>query len=86
MQIEYIENNDIDSIKNFQIDGWDGIEKYFRFYIDSSFAHPIKLTENDKTIAIGSVIIHKDVAWFAHIITLSDYRRYGFGTTISKKL
>lgn len=86
MKIDYIKNNDIESIPTFQQEGWDNIEEDYKFYVNSLFSHPLKLTENGKIIAIGSVVIHKDVAWIAHIITLSDYRRKGLGTTITKKL
>jgi len=86
MKIEYIKNNEINLIQNFQQKGWEDIYTDYQFYINSSFCHPLKLTENGKIIAIGSIIIHEDVAWLAHIITLQDYRRNGFGTIMTKKL
>ncbi|MGL4669453.1 MAG: GNAT family N-acetyltransferase, partial [Methanobacteriaceae archaeon] len=86
MKIEYIENNEIDLISNFQQEGWEELKPYYQFYIDSTFCHSLKLTENGKIIAIGSIIIHKDVAWLAHIITLLEHRQKGFGKLITKKL
>jgi len=86
MKIEYIKNNEINLIQDFQEKGWEDICTDYRFYINSSFCHPLKLTENNEIVAIGSVIIHEDVAWLAHIITLDDYRRKGFGTIMTKKL
>lgn len=86
MKIEYIKYNEINYISEFQQEGWDDIKKYYQFYINSAFSHPLKLTENGKIIAIGTIIIHKDVAWLGHIITLPNYRRKGFGTVITKKL
>ena len=86
MKIEYMDNYEINSLKRFQQEGLGDIEEFYQFYIDSPFCHPLKLTENNQIIAIGSVIIHEDVAWLAHIISSSDYRRKGFGTIITKKL
>ena len=86
MKVEYIKNNEIDSIQNFQEEGWEDINEFYKFYVSSSFCHPLKLAIDGKIIAIGAAIIHEDVAWLAHIITLSDYRKRGFGTIITKKL
>ncbi|MDR2967136.1 MAG: GNAT family N-acetyltransferase [Methanobacteriaceae archaeon] len=86
MKIGYIKNNEINSIKKFQQDGWEDIEQHYRFYVNSLFCHPLKLIKNGEIVAIGSVIIHEDVAWLAHIITLFDHREKGFGALITKKL
>jgi N-acetylglutamate synthase-like GNAT family acetyltransferase len=86
MKIEYMENNEINLIQKFQQVGWEDIEQYYQFYINSSFCHPLKLTENKEIVAIGSVVIHEDVAWLAHIITILNCRRKGFGAAMTKKL
>ena len=85
MEIEYIKNNDIKLIQDFEPNEWN-IKEHYQFYIDSEFCYPIKLVKNNKIVSIGSLIIHKDVAWLAHIITHPNYRRNGFGTIITKKL
>ena len=86
MKIEYIKNNEISLIQSFQEEEWDDIKTYFQFYINSPFCHPLKLINNGKIIAIGSIIIHENVAWLSHIITLVNFREKGFGTIMMKKL
>ena len=86
MEIKYIQNNDINLIQHFQQQEWEDIKEHYKFYIDSDFCYPIQLVKNSKIVSIGSLIVHNDVAWLAHIITLPNYRRNGFATLITREL
>lgn len=86
MKIEAIKTIDIPPLSHLQPEGWPDIIPVFDFYTKSSFCFPIKVTINNKIAGIGVTIIHNDVAWLAHIIVDSGYRRQGIGLQITQSL
>ena len=86
MEIKSIEINDISRLSPLQPEGWFDIIPLFDFYSKSSFCFPMKAIINNEIIGVGSVVIHDDVAWFAHVIVHSGYRCKGIGLQIVQTL
>ena len=86
MEIKPIDINDISKLPPLQPEGWYDIVPLFEFYMKSSFCFPIKAIVKNEIAGVGSVIVHDDVAWFAHIIVRSDYRCRGIGLQIVQTL
>ena len=86
MEIKPININDISELSPLQPDGWYDIVPHIEFYMKSSFCFPIKAISNNEIAGVGSVIVHDDVAWFAHVIVRSDYRCRGIGLQIVQTL
>lgn len=86
MNIKSIDLNDVHILSSLQPKGWSEISPIFKFYSKSSFCFPIKTTIDNKIVGIGTTVIHDDVAWLAHIIVDSAYRRRGIGLQIVKAL
>lgn len=85
MDIKPLEQSDVPFIFELQPPGWD-IMSTIDFYTKADFCFPIKVTIDDKIIGIGTTIIHKDVAWLAHIIVHDQYRNQGIGRLITQTL
>ncbi len=79
-------SEDIKYLDNFQEEGWENIKTFYDFYIHSDHCFPLKLRKNNEIIAIGTIILHYDVAWLAHIIVHEGHRLNGWGTVITQKL
>ncbi|CAN5800343.1 hypothetical protein BH11BAC4_BH11BAC4_18130 [soil metagenome] len=86
MQFEPLDHSDFHYLKEFEPPGWGDLVPRFRYCIDSSFCHPIKLKAVDTTVAIGTTILHKDSAWLASIIVHPDHRTKGYGNKITQQL
>lgn len=86
MIIEELIKTDVNSLNDFQPSGWKDILPIFDFYTTSNFCFPIKATIENKIIGIGSLIIHNNVSWLAHIIVHPDARNKGIGKRITEKL
>ncbi len=86
MDFSPLEHSDLDSLKEFQPEAWTDIVPHNRYFIDSPFCYPLKLTINNKLVGIGTYIMHADTVWLAHIIIHKEYRGHGFGTLITEKL
>ena len=82
MQQDSITNADIEQIGKLQPDGWPDIREAFKFYINSDFCYPVKISMDDKIVGTGSSIIFKTTAWIAHIIVDKEYRNRGIGSAI----
>ena len=85
MDIKPLEQSDVPFVFELQPPGWD-IMSTIDFYTKADFCFPIKATIDDKIIGIGTTIIHKDVAWLAHIIVHDQYRNQGIGRLITQTL
>ncbi|MBS1914944.1 MAG: GNAT family N-acetyltransferase [Bacteroidetes bacterium] len=86
MQAHAFFDSDVEHIRELQPDGWGDISSPFDFYTKSSFCFPIKILSEDKTVGIGSTIVHYDVAWLGHIIVHPEYRNKGIGRLITETL
>ncbi len=86
MQITPFTNNDILQLPEINPPDWPNIQDKFEYYCSHKFCYPFKLSEGDKLIGSGVYILHKDVAWLAHIIVHLDYRNQGLGKIITQYL
>ena len=86
MKFEPLVNSDFPYLKEFEPPNWGDLVPRFRYHIESAFCNPVKMTIADKTVAIGTIIFHKDSAWLASIIVHPDHRGQGYGTAITQKL
>ncbi|HEX8547068.1 MAG TPA: GNAT family N-acetyltransferase [Cytophagaceae bacterium] len=86
MKISEVTLQDLESLKDLQPEGWPDIIPHFNFYISSGFCSPIKMSDGDNTLAIGTAIFHRSSAWLAHIIVNKNYRNNGYGTKITDAL
>lgn len=85
MDIKPLEQSDVPLVFELQPPGWE-IMSVIDFYTKADFCFPIKITIDDKIIGIGTTILHKDVAWLAHIIVHDHYRNKGVGRLITQTL
>jgi len=86
MIIEDIQNKDIDPLNLLQPADWEDIRPYFYYYSSSPFCEPIKISDEKRIVAVGSLIKHQDTAWLAHLIVHTDYRNQGLGKMLTKAL
>lgn len=86
LSFEPIVVHDIAQLVDLQPEGWRDIIPKFEDYNNQNFCFPIKLLEKNEIVAIGSVIIHQDVAWLGHIIVHPNHRKKGYGKLITQKL
>jgi GNAT superfamily N-acetyltransferase len=86
MIIEEIQNQDIDQLNLLQPVDWADIRPYFYYYSSSSFCEPIKISDEKRIVAVGTLIKHQDTAWLAHLIVHSEYRNQGLGKLLSNAL
>ena len=86
MQFEPLDHSDFPYLKEFEPPNWGDLVPRFRYFIDSDFCNPIKLAVNNRTVAIGTTIMHRDSAWLASIIVHPDHRNRGYGTIITRRL
>ena len=86
MKIEPIVPDDLGRIEKLQPEGWLPVLPFFRFYISSSFCHPVKCVIEKEIAGIGASIRHTNTGWVAHIIVDKEFRRQGIGTAITQAL
>ena len=86
MEFEAITINDLDDIRNLQPQDWSDIIPDFKFYIKSSYCHPIKTKIKDQIVGIGTSIVFENTSWIAHVIVHSEYRNKGIGAQFVSKL
>jgi GNAT superfamily N-acetyltransferase len=77
---------DVARIAHLQPEGWDDITAFFRFYVDSDFCRPLKIEDGEGILGVGSLILHAETAWLAHIIVRPEHRRRGVGAEITREL
>jgi len=86
MIIEVVQNQDIDQLNLLQPADWDDIRPYFYYYSSSSFCDPIKISDANRIVAVGTTIKHQDTAWLAHLIVHTEYRNQGLGKMLTNAL
>jgi GNAT superfamily N-acetyltransferase len=77
---------DLEIIPGLQPEGWPDIFPSIEYYCKSNFCFPLKASLSEKVVGIGTVIVHGDTAWLAHIIVNPDHRNAGIGAAITKAL
>ena len=85
-EIKPININETQALSSLQPDGWMDIVPIFDFYAKSAFCFPVKVIVENEFVGIGAIIIHKEVAWLAHIIVHPDFRCRGIGLKIVQNL
>ena len=86
MQYNKFTSSDFAHIGHLQPVGWPDITGAFRFYTDSDFCHPVKVSVDNKIIGIGCSIVFDTTAWLAHIIVDEKFRNQGVGSAITECL
>jgi Acetyltransferase (GNAT) family len=86
MEVQNLEHTDLELINELKPADWPDIITPFTFYISSSFCFPVKVMNNGAIAGIGSVILHNEVAWLAHIIVHQYSRGRGLGGLITQTL
>lgn len=86
MKIQTLQHKDLELIAELQPEDWPDIRNAISFYTSSDFCVPIKVVIENKIVGIGAGIIHKDIAWLAHIIVHPEYRNKGLGRLITQTL
>lgn len=78
--------SDLPLLRELQPPDWNNIIPPFEYHISHSFCHTRKIMYGNHLAAVGTTVIHKDVAWLALIIVHPDYRGQGLGRTITVEL
>lgn len=86
MNFEPIQFSDLPVITALSPEGWGNVPIKIQHYIESPFCFPIKLLVDQKIVAIGTTIIHSNVAWLGHIIVAPDERGKGYGKQTTQEL
>lgn len=86
MKILPLENNDLPRLKELQPPDWPDILAPVDLYLQRPYCHPLKITEDDRILAIGSTYFHEDTVWLAHIIVQPAERNRGLGLAITQAL
>ena len=86
MNFKTFEAEDLSNLFELQPPDWGDLQPRFKYFIDSTYCHPIKLVENGKMIAIGTSMLHSDSAWLACIVVHPDFRNQGLGNKLTQQL
>jgi N-acetylglutamate synthase-like GNAT family acetyltransferase len=86
MKPEPLLHEDLLNIQSLQPADWDDITVPHEWYLSSPNCFPFKLAENGSIAGIGTIILHEDTAWLAHIIVHEKYRGRGIGTLVTRSL
>ena len=86
MIIQSFVRDDLKFIRDLQPEGWGDITPSIELYTKSSFCFPMKVMVDDEIAGIGTAIMHDAVAWLAHIIVRSEFRKRGIGRFITEGL
>ena len=78
--------SDLPLLKELQPPDWNNIVPPFEYHISHSFCHTRKIMDGNRLAAVGTTVLHKDVAWLALIIVHPDYRGQGLGKKITMDL
>jgi GNAT superfamily N-acetyltransferase len=77
---------DLAQLPALQPPTWGNLIPRFEYFIASDYCKPIKISENDQVVAIGTSILHQDTAWLACIITHPEHRNKGLGRLMTTSL
>ncbi|MHA4843949.1 GNAT family N-acetyltransferase [Flavitalea antarctica] len=86
LEIHPLVKEDLHLLAALQPEGWGSILPAHEIYLQSSCSFPLKFTEDDNLVGLGTTIIHHDSAWLAHIIVHPGMRKKGIGKLITKTL
>lgn len=86
LKVSAVYHNEVDKLAPLQPEGWGEIVTPYAFYTQSAFCFPLKITEANEIVGIGTAILHEDVAWLGHIIVHPQHRNKGIGRLITQTL
>lgn len=86
MKITPLIPGDLSAVKSIQPPDWNNIVPMHEFYLNSDFCKTFKCLVNDQVIAIGTAILHPEVAWIAHVIVAPEHRNKGLGLMLTDYL
>ena len=86
MNIEPIQQEDLEFVKQLQPPDWDDITLPHKLYLSSPSCNSLKIVIDSKIAGIGTAIKHQDTAWLAHIIVHPEYRGKGLGKAMTQAL
>lgn len=79
-------STDLQQLPAVQPPDWGDLIPRFQYFIDSPLCHPIKITEGDELVAIGTSIMHADTAWLACVVVHPGHRNKGLGKAVTQEL
>lgn len=77
---------DIDQLTALQPENWPDIKEPYSHYVEADFCFPFKIISDGTIAAVGSLIVHHDVAWLGHIIVHPQHRKKGLGEMMTRQL
>jgi len=78
--------NDLVYLPEIEPPTWGNLAPRFQKFIQAEHCFPVKLTEGNRIIGIGTTICHEDSAWLACIIVHPEFRNKGLGKLITDYL
>jgi len=84
MKINLLDQSDIDKLPSIQPPTWYDIRPIHKFYVQAPHCYVFKAEIGRDMVGAGTVIIHDDVAWLAHILVHENHRKKGIGRAISE--
>ncbi len=84
MKISLLDQSDINKLPFIQPPTWYDIRPIHEFYFQASYCYTYKVELGNEMVGAGTVIIHDDVAWLAHILVHENHRKKGIGRAISE--
>lgn len=84
MKISVLQAQDIEYLPKIQPPTWYDLRPIHQFYIQAPFCYTFKAEVNGEMVGVGTVIIHDDVAWLAHILVHNNHQRKGIGKALSE--
>lgn len=86
MTITTFHEADLAQLPALQPPDWGDLIPRFRYFIQSDFCFPVKISENGQLLAIGTNVYHADSVWIACIVVHPAHRNKGLGKLITRQL
>ncbi|KAA0993113.1 GNAT family N-acetyltransferase [Dyadobacter aurulentus] len=86
MTITTFQEADLAQLPALQPPDWGDLIPRFRYFLQSDFCFPVKISENGQLLAIGTNMHHTDSVWLACIVVHPAHRNKGLGKMITRHL
>lgn len=86
MDIQPLLFTDLNEVAELKPADWPDIITPIKFYTTTIFCFPLKAMIDNRIAGTGTVIVHNNIAWLAHIIVHPGYRNKGVGKQITQFL
>ncbi|KQS28114.1 GNAT family N-acetyltransferase [Dyadobacter sp. Leaf189] len=77
---------DLAQLPDLQPPDWGDLAPRFRYFVESPHCTPLKISEDNQIVAIGTTMRHSDSVWLACVIVHPDHRNKGLGKLITQTL